>query len=147
MRNLQTCLIVILWTAAVFADGGTQCRSDQPDWGYAYQNPHYVPDNAPPAVRSFHDAFIPMYEARHSRESAYIRENACQLYDAARAVPGSLTSYASADQRQHFNRAAKDLVRSCQRLKEIVHGGANAEVYDQMHQIERDYLRVANLSE
>ena len=130
----------------------SRCDNDQPDWGYAYQNPHYVPDCAPKALHHFHDVFIPMYEARHSKESAYLREYACELYYAAKDVPGSLTDYSSCschsgDQRKHFNRAAHDLVKSCKRLKEVAWGGANAEVYDQMRQIERDYLRVANLSE
>ncbi len=130
----------------------SRCDTDQPDWGYYYQNPHYVPDCAPKALHQFHDVFIPMYEARHTRESAYLREYACELYYAAKDIPGSWDdccdrSCCSSDQRKHFNRAAKDLVRSCKRLKEVVWGGANAEVYDQMRQIERDYLRVANLSE
>lgn len=126
--------------------------SDKPDWGYAYQNPHYIPESAPPALQRFHDVFIPMYEARHSKESAYIRESASDLYNVARDIPGSLVHNRtgeshSIEQLKHFNQAAKDLVRSCKQLKKIVHGGANAEVYDQMRQIERDYLRVANLSE
>lgn len=129
-----------------------QLASDKPDWGYAYQNPHYIPDSAPPALQRFHEVFIPLYEARHSKESAYIRENASDLYSVARDILGSLVRVGTAEshsnkQLKHFNQAAKDLVRSCKQLKKIVHGGANAEVYDQMRQIERDYLRVANLSE
>ncbi len=133
--------------------GTSPCAYDNPDWGYSYQNPHYLPDGASRALRCFHNAFIPMYEARHSRESAYLRENANELYCAAKRITDgkyedcSMRCCSDPAQKKHYKRAVKDLVKSCARLKEVAWGGANAEVYDQMRQIENDYIRVANLSE
>jgi hypothetical protein len=44
-----------------------------------------------------------------------------------------------------FKRAAKDLTKSCDRLRDICFGGSNEAVYDQMKQVEEDFVRLANL--
>ncbi len=163
MRAVLISLFILVVSGLAMAGGcghggscggcGGPCANDNPDWGYAYQNPHYLPDCASKSLQCFHNAFIPMYEARHSKESAYLRENACELYYAAKRITdGSyddccLKCCSDPAQQKHYKRAVKDLQKSCKRLKEVAWGGANAEVYDQMRQIERDYIRVANLSE
>lgn len=162
MRVVLISLFILVFSGLAMACGncghGSSCRTspcayESPDWGYSYQNPHYLPDNASRALRCFHNVFIPMYEAKHSRESAYLRENAGELFCAAKRLTDAKCDNCSMKccddpvQKKHYKRAVKDLVKSCARLKEVAWGGANAEVYDQMRQVERDYIRVANLSE
>jgi hypothetical protein len=121
-------------------------KCDPPDWAYTYQNAEFAPDNAPCTVKAFHDKLIPLMEARWSHESSYIYEHACELYKAAKKIPGSLKCECS-DRKEHFNRAAKDLVNDCARLKEISHGASSSMMYEQIKDIEDDFVRICNLSE
>jgi hypothetical protein len=129
--------VVVLFSAGVSA-------ADKPDWGYTWIDAHYVPDNAPVELKDFHTAFVPMLEARGSAESAYLRENADELYRLAKDVPGSWSSD-DHDLRKHYNRAAHDLVKNCARLREIAFGGPSGEVYATMKRVEDNFLRLANL--
>jgi hypothetical protein len=85
-------------------------------------------------------------EARWSHESAYIYEQACALYCAAKKVPGSLKC-ACKTQKAHFKNAARDLVKDCERLKEIAHGASARVIYAQVKVIEEDFVRISNLCE
>jgi hypothetical protein len=149
----RTIILTVLVIAVGTAFAGPNCASqncrakcDPPDWGYTYQTAEFAPDHAPCAVKTFHDKLIPLMEARWSHESSYIYDNACELYCAAKKVPGSLKTCCD-KQKEHFNNAAHDLVHDCARLKEIAHGASSRMMYDQIKLIEDDYIRVCNLTE
>ena len=142
MRRILSLFLV----ACVATFAGSSLAEDKPDWGYIWIDAHYVPDNAPDELKSFHDAFIPMLEARKSAESAYLREYADALYRLSKHVPGSWATD-DRDLRKHYNRAAHDLVVNWSRLREIAFGGASSEVYQTMKRVEDNYLRLANLCE
>ncbi len=119
---------------------------DRPNWGYTFIDAHYTPWNCPEELATFHDQLVPMMEARGHVESAYIREYADALYRASKDVGGSL-SHDNADIRKHYNRAARELVRHCARLREIVYGAPSAHLYSEMEAIENTYIRLAALAD
>lgn len=122
------------------------CCPDRPDWGYAYQTADFYPDTAPRELKQFHKVLIPVREARKSGETAYVRENARQLYKAAKRVRKSRPDVAPV-QRKHYAQAARELVSDSKRLKRIVHGGSDDAVIAQVKCIEEDFIRLANLSD
>ncbi len=124
---------------------GAKC--DHPDWGYAYQSADFYPDKAPWELKKFHAVLLPVREARKSREVAYIRESANFLYKAAKRVSKSYPCCADRMQKKHYKTAAKELIRDSKRLREMVHGGADSAVLEQVERIEEDFIRLANLSE
>ncbi|MBI5059434.1 hypothetical protein HZB60_06600 [candidate division KSB1 bacterium] len=142
MRRFLPLLLIIF--VALFVGGAR--AEDKPDWGYTWIDAHYVPDNAPDELKSFHEVFIPMLEARGSAESAYLREHADNMYRLSKQVRGSWNSD-DGDLRKHFNRAAHDLVSHCAKLREQAFGGSSPVVYQTMKDVEHDYLRLANLCE
>jgi hypothetical protein len=87
---------------------------------------------------------IPMMEARKSHESAYIREGAERLYRQSRDLKKVKACCEDMGMKQ-FKRAAKDLTKSCDRLRDICFGGTNEAVYSQMKQVEEDFVRLSNL--
>lgn len=153
-------IIVFLLVIAVFAFAGDNCGNNcgaskgccgskagcGPDWGYAYNDAHYIPDCSPQPMRVFHEKLIPMIEARKSNESAYIREYADQLYRASKQVPGSLKA-CDRSIRKAYNQAAKNLVRNCKQLRHLAYGGATWELYNQVREIEADMIQLANLAD
>ena len=97
--------LLLFGTAAMAADDPYA----DPDWGYSFMDPHYLPTSAPAELEAFWNKFIPMLEANWSAESAYLRENSKELLSYARDVKGSLddgTPY----QKKFYNEAAADLV-------------------------------------
>ncbi|MBK6909736.1 MAG: hypothetical protein IPK53_06630 [bacterium] len=117
-----------------------------PDWGYSYRNAHYLPDNPPAELEAFWHKLIPMLEARHTAESAYLREYSKELLTYARDVKGSLdegTRY----QKHFYNEAAADLVRACKELHVLSYGAPSPSLYAEMHKVEEAYVRLANLCE
>ncbi len=143
MRTLLVCLLCAGLSIAAFASDDPYA---DPDWGYSYNDPHYIPDSAPEALHVFYDEMVPMLEARKSSESAYLREYADALFQASRKVSGSLED-GTYHQRKHFNRAAKSLRRNCKDLRELAHGGTTQALYWEMKQIEADFVRLSNLSD
>jgi hypothetical protein len=143
MRTLIFCLLCAGLSLPVFADDDP-CVD--PDWGYSFNDPHYISDNAPPALADFYDRLIPMLEARKSAESAYLREHAEELYLASKEVAGSLEC-GTDHQRKHFNRAARSLRGNCAELMELAHGAQSRVLYKEMREIEADFVRLSNLSE
>jgi hypothetical protein len=121
-------------------------KCDRADWGYAYQSADFYPDAAPRELKYFHSVLLPIREARKSGETAYVRENAGHLYNAAKEVKGSRPCVDKMQQK-HYATAAKELVRDSKRLKEMVHGGSNDAVMEQVTRIEEDFVRLANLAE
>jgi hypothetical protein len=143
MKSFAIFLSLAVVACFAFADDDPYAS---PDWGYAYWDPHYIPDSSPEALHTFHDEMIPMMEARGHAESAYIRENAWDLYLAAKDVPGSLdggTHYQS----KYYNKAARELVRDCKELHTLAYGAPSWVLYDKMREVESDFLRCASLSE
>jgi len=127
--------------------GGTcKGKCDLPEWAYSYESADFYPDAAPRELKDFHGVLLPMREARKSGETAYVRENARQLYDAAKEVKSSRPCVDKMQQK-HYATAAKELVRDSKRLKEMVHGGSNDAVMEQVTRIEEDFVRLANLAE
>jgi len=141
---------VLILLAATVAMAGGKCRgrcggcTPRADWAYSSEDPHYIPGCAPASLKRFHEAMIPMMEARKSHESAYIREGAERLYREARDVKKAKVCCDGMNMKQ-FKGAAKDLTKSCDRLRDISFGGTNDAVYDQMKQVEEDFIRLANL--
>jgi hypothetical protein len=125
---------------------GGRCGHRGPESAYTYEDCYFTPDCSPRQLECFHDKLISMVEARKSHESSYIREHACMLYECAKRV-------AKADDccrvmcanKKHFKRAAKDLVKDCDDLREISFGGSTAAVYERMKAVEEDYIRLINL--
>ncbi len=156
MRTLRyLSLAIVLFGSAVAWAGDCRhekkgcCEGDpyaNPDWGYSYTNPHYLPDNPPAELEAFWHKMIPMSEARHSGESAYLREYSKELLDYARDVKGSLDN-GSRYQRHFYNKAAADLVRSCKELHIMSYGAPSSTLYSEMHKVEEAYVRLANLCE
>jgi hypothetical protein len=146
MRTLLVVLLVSLSLSVAFACD--KCGHDKcccrPDWGYSYNNAEFMPDCAPRALSCFQNALIPMIEARKSGESAYIREHACELYQMAERVKDHPPECDGCEVK-HYKRAAKDLVKDCDRLKEIVFGGTSHSLYEQMEVVENDFIRLSNL--
>lgn len=118
----------------------------RPDWGYSYTNGHYLPDCPPCELKAFWNVMIPMLEARHSAESAYLRENSKCLLEHAREVKGSLR-HGTRYQRHFYNEAAADLVRACKELHVLSYGAPSASLYSEMNKVEEAYVRLANLCE
>jgi hypothetical protein len=152
MRTFSVVLFLAVTVSLAFAGGhcgGSYSHCDRPDWAYSYTDPHYMPDCAPKALKCFYDKMIPMMEARRSHESAYLRENAECMYRAARRVLDADDECCCAmhKSQKHYRRAAKDLVRDCDELREIVFGGSSSAVYEQMKQVEEDFVRLSNLCE
>lgn len=127
---------------------GGMCKGkcDRADWAYTYDSPDFYPNAAPRELKNFHSVLLPIREARKSGETAYVRENARQLYDAAKEVKDSRPCVDKMQQK-HYATAAKELVRDSKRLKEMVHGGSNDAVMELVTQIEEDFVRLANLAE
>lgn len=117
-----------------------------PDWGYSYNDPHYLSSCAPCELKCFWEIMIPMLEARKSAESAYLRENSDRLLYCAKKVPGSL-EWGTYHQRKHYNRAAKELVRGCENLRELSWGASSSSLYSEMKQVEASFVRLNNLCE
>jgi len=117
-----------------------------PDWGYSFTDPHYLPSSAPAELEAFWHKMIPMLEARGSVESAYLRENSKELLSYARDVKGSLEN-GSKYQRHFYNKAAADLVRSCKELHTLSYGAPSPALYSEMRKVEDAYVRLANLCE
>lgn len=154
MRKLGLIVLLCLATTVAFAGEkcggkcGSKCSTLKPDWGYTYQDPHYLPDCAPRSLVVFHERLIPMLEARKSGESAYLRENSERLYFCAKELPKAEPCCMEMKAKiKLYKRAAKDLVKSCDRLRDISFGGTNDAVYEQMKLVEEGYVRVANLCE
>jgi hypothetical protein len=150
MRKLVFLILISVFAASAFAGPcsgkcGAKC-TPRPDWGYSFQDPHYVPDCAPPALKDFHEVFIPMLEARKSHESAYLRQYAEKLYRYARDVQKTKPCCSDINKKP-YKRAAKDLVKDCDRLRDISFGGSDDSVYEHMKQVEEDFVRLANLCE
>ncbi|MBU0690672.1 hypothetical protein KKH18_02555 [bacterium] len=143
MRTLLICLLCAGLTFAAFASDDPYA---DPDWGYSFNDPHYIPDSAPEALQVFYNEMVPMLEARKSAESAYLREYAEALFQASREVPGSLED-GTYHQRKHYNRAARSLRQNCKELRELAHGGSTQALYKEMREIEADFVRLANLSD
>ncbi len=139
----QLLLCVTLLTCAAWANEDPYAS---PDWGYSFNNAHYLPHAAPPALEAFWHKLIPMVEARHTAESAYLREYSAELLDYARDVKGSLDG-GSKYQRHFYNKAASDLVRSCKELHKLSYGGPSHALYAEMRSVEEAYIRLANLCE
>lgn len=144
MTTLRFSIIaLVLCGAAAFANDDPYA---DPDWGYSYNDPHYLPDNPPAELEAFWHKFIPMLEAEWSGESAYLREHSKELLTYARDVKGSLengTKY----QRHFYNVAAADLVRACKELHLLSYGAPSAALYSEMNKVEDAYIRLANLCE
>lgn len=117
-----------------------------PDWGYSFTDPHYLPTSAPAELEAFWNKFIPMLEAEWSAESAYLRENSKELLSYARDVKGSLEN-GTPYQTKFYNEAASDLVRACKELRTLSYGAPSAALYSEMHKVEDAYIRLANLCE
>src|SRR3989339_828677 len=117
MRTLILCLLCAGLSLSAFA---TDDPYADPDWGYAFNDPHYLSANSPQPLADFYDVFVPMLEAHKSAESAYLREHADDLYKASKEVAGSLEN-GTPHQRKHFNRAARSLCGNCADLKELAH--------------------------
>jgi len=168
MRTVLVSLVLLVFAATAFADGGCgPCPSKAgcgkkcgPDWAYTFQDAHWAPSHAPKPLYAFHDALIPVIEARRSSECAYIRENAGGLYKHAKAVvKHRCDDYRDkccgmdcgpkgcCKDKKMAKRAAKELVRSCDRLRELCYGGSDAAVYQQVKVVEEGYVRLANLYE
>lgn len=143
MRTLLICLLCAGLSCAAFASDDPYA---DPDWGYSFNDPHYIPDAAPTALHAFYDEMVPMLEARKSSESAYLREYAEALFQASRDVPGSLDN-GTYHQRLHYNRAARSLRHNCKQLRELAHGGSTQALYQEMREIEADFVRLANLAD
>jgi hypothetical protein len=143
MRTLFICLLCAGLSFSAFASDDPYA---DPDWGYAYNDPHYIPDTAPAALQAFYDKMVPMMEARKSAESAYLREYADALFQTAREVPGSLEN-GTYHQRKHYNTAAHSLRANCKDLRELAHGGSTDALYWEMKQIEADFVKLSNLSD
>jgi hypothetical protein len=128
--------------------GGKVCmkKCDRADWGYTYQTADFCPDNATCELKNFHSVFLPIREARKSGETAYVRENANHLYYAAKQVKKSKPCVDKMQQK-HYARAASELAHNSKRLKEMVHGGSDDAVMEQVMLIEENFVRLANLSE
>jgi hypothetical protein len=126
--------------------GACKGKCDKADWGYTYQSADFCPDAAPKELKRFHSVFLPVREARKSGEAAYVRENAVHLYKVAKDVPDSKPCVDKMQQK-HYSRAAKELARDSKRLKEMVHGGSDDAVMEQVSKIEEDFVRLANLTE
>ncbi|MCB1058632.1 MAG: hypothetical protein KDB65_00240 [Calditrichaeota bacterium] len=134
--------LLLFGTAAMAADDPYA----DPDWGYSFMDPHYLPTSAPAELEAFWNKFIPMLEANWSAESAYLRENSKELLSYARDVKGSLddgTPY----QKKFYNEAAADLVRACKELRTLSYGAPSAALYSEMHKVSDAYIRLANLCE
>ncbi|RPH95416.1 hypothetical protein EHM69_04360 [candidate division KSB1 bacterium] len=149
MRTLFIAFSLILAASLTFAGDkcGNKCGSTcgaKPDWAYSYSDPHYMPDCAPKPLHEFHELLIPMMEARKSHESAYIREHAGHLYKHSKDVKKS-DEWVKDDQKKRYKSAAKDLIKSCDRLRDICFGGTNEAIYNQMKQVEEDFVRLTNL--
>lgn len=148
MRKFVFPALILLAATVALAGGKCQgrCRSCAPraDWAYSSQDAHYIPECAPVPLKRFHEAMVPMMEARKSHESAYIREGANRLCRQARNVKKVKPCCDDMNMKQ-FKSAAKDLTKSCDRLRDICFGGSNDAVYEQMRQVEEDFLRLANL--
>jgi hypothetical protein len=125
--------------------GGGRCGHRGPDWAYTYEDSYFTPDCSPRQLECFHDKLISMVEARKSHESSYIREHAERLYQCAKRVAKADCCPASCGNKKHYKRAAKDLVRDCDDLREISFGGSTAAVYERMKVVEEDYIRLINL--
>jgi hypothetical protein len=121
-------------------------KCDLPEWAYTYESADFYPDAAPRELKYFHSVLLPIREARKSGETAYVRENAGHLYNAAKEVKDSRPCVDKMQQK-HYATAAKELVRDSKRLKEMVHGGSNDAVMEQVTRIEEDFVRLANLAE
>ena len=156
MRTLRYLSLAIVLFGSAVAWAGDCCEKERcsgscdhyanPDWGYSYTNAHYLPDNPPAELEAFWHKMIPMIEARHTAESAYLREYSKELLDYARDVPGSLEG-GSSYQRHFYNKAAKDLVRSCKELYVLSYGAPSASLYSEMREVQDAYVRLANLCE
>ena len=148
MRKFVFLSLLLLAATAVLAGGKCQGRcggcTPRANWAYSSQDAHYIPECAPVPLKRFYEAMVPMMEARKSHESAYIRERAERLYRQARDVKEVKRCRADMDTKQ-FKRGAKDLTKSCDRLRQICFGGSNDAVYEQMMQVEEDFVRLANL--
>jgi hypothetical protein len=145
MRILIISLLTLGLSLASFAGDSDDPYAD-PDWGYSFNDPHYISANAPQELLSFYDQMVPMIEARKSAESAYLRQYAADLYEVSRYVAGSLED-GTKHQRKHYNRAARSLRQNCAELRELSHGASSASLYGEMKEIEADFVRLANLSE
>ena len=143
MKSLLICLLCAGFAIAAFAADDPYA---DPDWGYAFNDPHYISDGAPDVLVAFYNEMVPMMEARKSSESAYLREYADALFQAAREVPGSLED-GTYHQRKHYNHAARSLRRNCKDLRELAHGGSTQALYWEMKQIEADFVKLSNLSD
>lgn len=145
MTNLRFYLLALVLLCATVAFAADDPYAD-PDWGYSYTNPHYLPDNPPAELEAFWHKMIPMMEARHSGESAYLREYSKELLNLARDVKGSLEG-GSSYQRHFYNKAASDLIRACKELHVLSYGAPSHSLYSEMHVVEEAYVRLANLCE
>jgi hypothetical protein len=151
MRKLTLPVLLLGLLCAAAVAGGKyhgRCGRCVPraDWAYPSNDPHYIAACAPSSLKQFYETMIPMMEARKSHESSYIREGAERLYRQAREVKKAKACCQEMNMKQ-FKRAAKDLTKSCDRLRDICYGGSNEAVYDQMKQVEEDFVRVSNLCE
>ncbi|MBM3324060.1 MAG: hypothetical protein FJY66_00160 [Calditrichaeota bacterium] len=126
--------------------GKCEGKCDHPDWAYAYQSADFCPDAATKELKKFHSVLIPIREARKSGETAYVRENAKHLYEAAKQVKKSKPCVEKMQQK-HYAKAASELAHDSKRLKELVHGGSDDAVMEQVTLIEEDFVRLINLSE
>ena len=149
MRKFAFWFVLLLAAGVAMAGGNCAGRcsgkcTPKPESAYAYQDAHYIPDCAPASLRCFHEVMVPMMEARGSHECSYIRQYAEKLYRCAHEVKKTKACCEDMDKKQ-FKKAAKDLNKSCDRLRDISFGGSDAAVYDQMKAVEEDYIRLANL--
>ena len=143
---LALTLMASLAVAGDHCGGGGRCGHRGPDWAYTYEDCYFTPDCSPRQLECFHDKLISMVEARKSHESSYIRENAECLYRCAkRVMKADDCCRTMCHNTKHFKRAAKDLVRDCDDLREISFGGSTAAVYERMKVVEEDYIRLINL--
>ncbi len=153
LRYLSLAIVLfgsaVAWAADCCPEKKGCCGSDpyaNPDWGYSFTDPHYLPSCAPCELAAFWNKMIPMLEARGSAESAYLREHSKELLVYAREVKGSLeggTKY----QRKFYNEAAADLVRACKELHVLSYGAPSPSLYSEMRKVEDAYVRLANLCE
>jgi hypothetical protein len=150
MRTFFVAVIILAVASLALAGGDCGRRGkccDRPESEYTYSSIYYMPDCAPMPLKCFWNSLISMHEARVSHEASYIRDNVCPLPQIARKIVKDDCQCCPEMRQKHFKRAAKDLVKDCDRLQELAYGASNGALYTQLKQVEEDFIRLSNLCE
>jgi hypothetical protein len=147
MRTFLIALLVIVFAAAAFAGPGCGgCSGKSVCTAAAKLDLSAAPTCAPDQLKAFHTAFMLVREGRDKSDGSAIRTNAEALFKAAKAVPGSKACCAKMDKKQ-FKTAAKDLVKDCDRLRELSVKGSPEILAAQVTVVEEDYRQLRTLCE